>query len=89
MEGFSDDEDEEQRREEGVDTDIELNRNGLDEGSDDDAESDAESLDALEEKWSELEVSSVSRPHAEVFNTSLLGNRGRIGCRRTRPCSLH
>lgn len=54
---YSDDEDEEHQHEGTLDTDVELNGNGLDEGSDDDADSDGHSIDALEEKWNELEVS--------------------------------
>lgn len=37
--------------------DLERNARHMDEGSDDDGESDVHSLDALEEKWNELEVS--------------------------------
>jgi hypothetical protein len=67
VEGYPDDEDEEQHQGEGSDRDVELNRSGLDEGSDDDEDSDAQSLDALEEKWSELEVSDTAIPRAKAF----------------------
>ena len=81
VEGYSDDEEEEHQHAEGVDADIERNRHGLDEGSDDDGESDAESLDALEEKWSELEVSDAFCPRAKGIQSYPLGNRSSTGCR--------
>lgn len=40
--------------------DLERNEHGMDEGSDDDADSDDQSVDALEERWSELEVCSLA-----------------------------
>jgi hypothetical protein len=88
-EGYPDDEDEEQHQEEVSDRDVELNRSGLDEGSDDDEDSDARSLDALEEKWSELEVSGVTIPRVKVFITTPLGNCSRAGSRCARPRSLY
>jgi hypothetical protein len=89
VEGYPDDEDEEQHHGEGSDRDVELNRSGLDEGSDDDEDSDAQSLDALEEKWSELEVSDTAIPRAKAFIVAPLGNCSRTGCRCARPCSLY
>ena len=60
VEGYTGDEDDEEEEEEHHHShraDLERNRHGMDEGSDDDGESDAHSLDALDERWNELEVS--------------------------------
>lgn len=73
VEGYSEDEDDEQHQAEGVDRDVELQAHGngqLDEGSDDDADSDDESLDALEEKWNELEE-TVAILVADVHDLAL------------------
>lgn len=71
VEGYPDDEDEEQHQGEGSDRDVELNEHGLDEGSDDDEDSDVRSLDALEEKWNELEVSWASIPCVRYLSLHL------------------
>jgi len=86
-----DEEDEAHHHHEGSDRDrdLELNRHSLDEGSDDDAASDDQSMDALEEKWSELEVGDTSVPHAAALNAARLGNRRSTSCRCSRSCSLY
>lgn len=60
VEGYTGDEDEEEEEEQHEHShrpDLERNGHAMDEGSDDDGESDAQSLDALDERWNELEVS--------------------------------
>jgi hypothetical protein len=90
VEGYPDDEeDEEHHQVAGSDRDVELNQSGLDEGSDDDEDSDTRSLDALEEKWNELEVSGALIPHAKILISALLGNCSHTGCRCARPRSLY
>jgi hypothetical protein len=54
-------------------TDLERNGHGMDEGSDDDGESDGQSLDALDERWNELEV-SLLRLSLSLVEHAITGN---------------
>jgi hypothetical protein len=57
VEGYPDSEEEhEASATQNGNHDVELNAQDMDLGSDDDGDSDIHSIDALEEKWNELEV---------------------------------
>ncbi len=56
VEGYSEDENDEDHNADPLNHDVEQNARAMDEGSDDDGDSDLHSADELEEKWSELEV---------------------------------
>ncbi|KAG8815688.1 vacuolar transporter chaperone [Serendipita sp. 401] len=57
-------------REQQHDRDVENNGHGMDDGSDDDAESDGQSIDALEDKWNDLEE-TVAVLVADVHDLAL------------------
>lgn len=75
VEGYTGDEDEEEEEhhQHSNRSDLERNGHGMDEGSDDDGESDAQSLDALDERWNELEV-SLLRYSLSLVKPAMTGN---------------
>ncbi|KAG8817136.1 vacuolar transporter chaperone [Serendipita sp. 399] len=71
VEGYGDDDgDENDQEHRAHDRDVEHGGHGMDDGSDDDGESDGHSLDALEDKWNDLEE-TVAVLVADVHDLAL------------------